>query len=426
VKELGQRLRKLRVEKGLTQRELADPDFTAAYVSTIEAGKRHPSAKAVAHFATKLGVATDELATGRPPDVAVRLHAEFLDGRRALAAGDIEGAIKAFRHLKKKANDFDMPGVEARAEYGLGLCDEASNRLDAAIAHFETAEATFSVEDLPASADALAARGRCLMAIGEVRYAVYLVEKQLDVLRVQGLGDPDALVRLNTSLVAGYFQAGMDDLASRAAKTALDLAQNVDDPERLANMHINVARLLLEQGAWEAAERHYIRAEAFYRQLDYRSDLGRVYLARAYGLRMEGSLDPARVHALDALEIFQETRNETNEARALDQLGRIERATGRNQEARVYLRKALQLTRDGEKVVHGAVQRELALCDSDTDIAAAIRGVKKALVTLSDAEEMKELAVTYRALGDLLLAESQFESACDAFRTAALTLEAAA
>jgi uncharacterized protein HemY len=39
---------------------------------------------------------------------------------------------------------------------------------------------------------------------------------------------------------------------------------------------------------------------------------------------------------------------------------------------------------------------------------------------------MKELAVTYRALGDLLLAESQFESACDAFRTAALTLEAAA
>jgi tetratricopeptide (TPR) repeat protein len=410
----------------LTQQGLADPLFTAAYVSTIEAGKRKPSTKAVEHFASKLGVGPDELATGRPPDVAVRLHAEFLEGRRALAAGDHDGATKTFLRLKKKAATFLQPSVEARAEYGLGLCAEAANRFGDAIAHLEKAEQVFTVEDIAAAADALAVRGRCLMALGEVRYAIYLVEKRLDVLRWQGLSDPDALVRLNASLVAGYFQAGMDDLASRAAKTALDLSQDVEDPERLANMHINVARLLLEQGEWEAAERHYIRAEAFFRQLDYRSDLGRVYLARAYGLRMEGDLEPARSHALSALEIFQETRNETNEARALDQLGRIERAAGRLQEARMYLRKALQLTRGGEQVVHGAVQRELALCDVERDVASAIRGVKKALATLIDAQEMKEVAITYRALGDLLLGQSQFEPACDAFRAAAVTLEAAA
>jgi tetratricopeptide (TPR) repeat protein len=264
------------------------------------------------------------------------------------------------------------------------------------------------------------------MAIGEVLYAVYLVEQRLDVLRLGEMEDPDALVRLNTSLVAGYFQAGMDERASQAARVALELGQNVNDPERLANMHINVARLLLEQGAWEAAKSHYLRAEAFYRQLDYHSDLGRVYLARAYGLRLEGAFDEAREHALAALKIFEETNNETNEARALDQLGRIERAAGRIAEAKLYLKKALQLTKAGERVVHGSVQRELALCDADDNPDAAIRGVKKALATLVEAQEMKEVAITYRALGDLLFMQSQFESACDAFRSAAVTSETAA
>ncbi|NUS53369.1 MAG: helix-turn-helix transcriptional regulator, partial [Streptomycetaceae bacterium] len=43
----GERIRRLRVHKGLTQRALAEPGYTAAYVSSVEAGRREPSGEAM-------------------------------------------------------------------------------------------------------------------------------------------------------------------------------------------------------------------------------------------------------------------------------------------------------------------------------------------------------------------------------------------
>src|SRR5688572_15903933 len=79
---VGKRLRRLRQSAGLTQRELALPRYTHAYVSTIEAGRRTPSRAAIEYFADKLSVGVDELLTGRPPDLMARLEFEIQDARR--------------------------------------------------------------------------------------------------------------------------------------------------------------------------------------------------------------------------------------------------------------------------------------------------------------------------------------------------------
>ena len=63
--ELGERLRRLRVERGLSQRELAVPGVTYAYISRIEAGSRQPSLKALRKLAAKLGVTPLYLETGQ-------------------------------------------------------------------------------------------------------------------------------------------------------------------------------------------------------------------------------------------------------------------------------------------------------------------------------------------------------------------------
>ena len=61
---IGQRLRRLRHERGLSQRELASPGVSYAYISRIEAGARRPSVKALRMLARKLGVSADYLETG--------------------------------------------------------------------------------------------------------------------------------------------------------------------------------------------------------------------------------------------------------------------------------------------------------------------------------------------------------------------------
>src|SRR5205809_4201165 len=62
---VGARLRRLRLERGLSQRDLASPGVSYAYISRIEAGARTPSVKALRMLAKKLGVSVEYLETGQ-------------------------------------------------------------------------------------------------------------------------------------------------------------------------------------------------------------------------------------------------------------------------------------------------------------------------------------------------------------------------
>src|SRR6184192_3400817 len=62
---IGPRLKRLRLERGLSQRELSAPGVSYAYISRIEAGARQPSVKALRKLARKLGVSADFLETGK-------------------------------------------------------------------------------------------------------------------------------------------------------------------------------------------------------------------------------------------------------------------------------------------------------------------------------------------------------------------------
>jgi len=61
---IGDRIRRLRMEQGLSQRQLATTGVSYAYISRLEAGKRTPSVKALRKLAERLGVTADYLETG--------------------------------------------------------------------------------------------------------------------------------------------------------------------------------------------------------------------------------------------------------------------------------------------------------------------------------------------------------------------------
>ena len=66
---IGARVRRLRLERELSQRELSAPGISYAYISRIEAGARTPSVKALRQIAGKLGVTVEHLETGEPTPV---------------------------------------------------------------------------------------------------------------------------------------------------------------------------------------------------------------------------------------------------------------------------------------------------------------------------------------------------------------------
>lgn len=142
--EIGRRVQRLRGERGLTQRQLAQPDYTPAYVSTLEAGKVRPSETALRFLAGRLGISFEELATGRPAGLATALRLALTDAQNTLATGTAREAAGHFGRLLAEAERLDLTDERAEALLGLGECALESGALTEAAGHFGAAELLLS------------------------------------------------------------------------------------------------------------------------------------------------------------------------------------------------------------------------------------------------------------------------------------------
>jgi tetratricopeptide (TPR) repeat protein len=423
--DAGTRVRKARLRLGLTQNELAGDDYSAAYVSIIESGKREPSERVLKAFARRLGMTYEELALGRPPDAEAALEEDLLAARRALFAGDVDKAAASYRRIARRAEQFDLTDVADRAALGEAFCLERAGRLDEAEAAYERLQVDLPDERAATKADALAGRARCISTGGDIPYATHLLEGFLSHLERSKLADPDAVLRIKTSLVALYFQAGLMQHAATAADDALSLAVRAKDPERVAGMHINVARVLMQRRKYAAAARSFKSAERIYRELDLEAELGMTYLARSFLMKEQERYGDARADLENALRIFEATNDQVNQSRCLRQLAVVERIEGNVDEAIFLLQRSSRLGKQAAVAV-AITNRELALCYAAKNDARKARSTfAKAIEVLERSGDAYELAVTYRALGDALRDEQDFQKACDAYRSAALALEAA-
>lgn len=146
---IGRRVQQLRVERGLTQRQLAEPVYTPAYISTLEAGRVRPSDDALRHLADRLGVAFDELATGGSARLVTELHLRLTEAQRTLAVGETEAAVGQYAGLLAEAEAQGLAEEQAAALLGLGECALETGELVEGREYFERAEARLAEAPLP-------------------------------------------------------------------------------------------------------------------------------------------------------------------------------------------------------------------------------------------------------------------------------------
>src|SRR2546423_1670962 len=100
---LGQRVRRLRLAKGLSQRAIAGPGVGYAYVSRIERGDRRPSDTAIKHLAGKLGVDPEYLKDGRAIPAAKERELRLVGAEIALRmSADLDQAEETLRALLRE------------------------------------------------------------------------------------------------------------------------------------------------------------------------------------------------------------------------------------------------------------------------------------------------------------------------------------
>nr|WSX53653.1 helix-turn-helix transcriptional regulator [Streptomyces sp. NBC_00974] len=416
--EIGRRVQRMRTQLGWTQRKLAEPSYTPAYVSTLEAGKVRPSEAALRFLADRLGTSYEELATGRPAHVATELRLALIDAQQTLASGAADEAAAHYRRLLAEAEGFGLADERAAALLGLGDCALESGELADAIGHFEAAEQLLADEPLPRRARPIRGRAIAHLLAGELRYACYLLESTIDELGTSGLADPEALVLLYAAIIGPYIDMGAHARAAHAAEVALSLAPRVSDPALVAGMHRQVARTFLTEGRAADADASLAKAQAIYGQLQLRTDLAHCHWMRGYVQAQNGDLDAAERELRTAREMLSAGRAALYTAQVEVELADVLRRLGRHEEAAELLSALLELGESHGAVHAGGAHRLLGLMAEERgEPEAAEEHYVRALALLERSGATGDLADLCRLLGDVLRRTGRTEAALDAYRT---------
>lgn len=420
----GQRIKRLRRERGLTLRDVAGEGVSFSYLSRIERGQRVPSTSALRTIGAKLGVSGEYLETGRELPVSTERETRLCDAELKLRFGQPEEARRAFEKVLHETEEEGDAEHATRARLGLALAAAELGDHREAVSLLESAFTARRplVTERP---DLYAVLGRSYAAIGETPRAVTLFRQCLDEIEAAEATDAVLYVRFATYL--SYALTDIGDLADAhdVLARALRHAEGVGDAYSLIRLYWSLGRFH-ERTAPGNALGYYRRAVAL---LEVTEDT--FYLARAHEACASVLLDQDIVEGVrEYLETAERLYLERGEGVALASVetewARLHVRLEEPEEAKHRALRALDLLdRGGETFKVGDAWRalgEVFECLGDEDLAE--RAYRESVAVLAEVGPVHKLADACRCLGTFLHSVGRTGEAFDVLRRfAELTAE---
>jgi tetratricopeptide (TPR) repeat protein len=417
---IGQRLRRLRLARGLSQRELAGPGVSYAYISRIEAGARQPSVKALRTLSPKLAVSVEYLETGSDLNDDEERELRVTNAELTLRLDErSEDAEQTLRTALGEAVSVGDEVSATRARIALGLAAAREGHDADAVALLEAATASELVTPAT-SVSVYATLGRCYAAQGNPERAIELLEDCLAQAHDNAPDEVAAHVRYTTYLGNALTDVGETERADSLLQDLLSDGSSLADPHTRVRLYWGMGRVVADQGNTTAALDYLRRAMAM---LEATEDT--VQLARAHLMCAWIFVSSQRPHeAVPHLELAEQLLGphpepldvaylRTEQAKCAVQLGDPARAV----EA---ARQALDVLGDSDPHEQGsawfALAQGLALDSAQGDAHDAFR---RASSLLEEHGRPHEAAAALRAWARLLRDESREAEALDVLDRAA-------
>lgn len=415
----GIRLRRLRLERGLSQRELAGPGVSYAYISRIEAGTRRPSVKAIRTLARTLCVSPEYLETGSELRAVDERELRLADAElRLRIGGEPEVARGAFSTLLQESEEAGDGVSAVQARIGLGLVASQLNDPTTAVVHLQ--EAVDSGQITPVDRpDAFSTLARAYTLIGQDNRAIELLEWSLHHIDE---GDPQnvaAYVRF-----AGYLSAALTDLsqldrAERVLTEALDRAENASDAYTRVRVYWSIARLAEAEGRPMRALEYARRAVALLEATEDTQHLARAHLLCAWIMGLEEKAIEAQPHLEKAEALLGVSGDPTDMAMLRVEQAKVAALLGSPKDAVARAREALDLLGEHHEQERGsafwALAEGLAL---EGDLAGATDAFGQAVDALDRTSAWREAAQCCRRWAKVLRDAGRDAEALDALERA--------
>jgi transcriptional regulator with XRE-family HTH domain len=240
---IGLRLKRLRLERGLSQRELAAPGVSYAYISRIEAGTRQPSVKALRKLAAKLAITADYLESGSELDPESARELRLSDLELAVRLGDGDGSEAPLVELLAEAEAAADTACVFRARIALAAVREDHADLAGAIELLEGAVAEEFANPVE-HVDVYSQLGRAYASVGRTQQAVELFERCLDACADSSSAEARYAVLLSYALS----DVGELGRAEDVVRAALKKTRDTEDPYMRVRLYWSMARLAGVEG----------------------------------------------------------------------------------------------------------------------------------------------------------------------------------
>ena len=423
---IGERLRRLRRERGFSQRDLSSPGVSYAYISRIEAGTRQPSVKALRKLAQKLGVSADYLETGSEISPADRRELELataeLDLRLGQNAAEAEAAIQRIFEEARAAGDMR---IRARAATALGLAAAEQGRYTEAIDLLGTVVGDSAVpHERP---DVITALARAYSAAGEGWRAVELLERALEQVERDAPEDVPTQIRFVTTLSHALVDLGDAQRARDVLRNALRREKDGDAYTRI-RLYWSLARVAQLEGDLGRALDHARRAIALLETTEDTVQLARAHLLFAWLLIKNDGAEEAGEHLDEAERLLGPNADAIDLAYLRTEQAKRARALGDAEEAVTRARESLAILGESDPAEQGHAWGVLGAALALTgETPAAVEAFRRAVERLEAEAQWQDAAKICREWGRMLRDAGRETEALDVLdRAAALAARAPA
>lgn len=304
TRTLGARIRKARLEQGLTQEKLAGPEFTKGYVSALERGAVRPSLKALEVFSNRLSIPISDFLAARhavsvEPDLSaieedLRYQATY--AKMLIRTDRVEEAFElmaeaeqnAAPYLEKLSADvrYLVPFVRGRAYVQRSQPSLARPELEAALELAKTdEEATVRVRNL---------LGVVFFEQGQPQLALNEHLQCMEAIRRGTIKDLSLQLSVYRNLAGNYWALRDTSQAIGILKEALSVLEDMNDLERQAGVFWGLALVYKEAGDWSHAKLYATRALHIYEAADNRGEAASMCIDMAEILIEERRFEEAK------------------------------------------------------------------------------------------------------------------------------------
>ena len=425
---LGDRVRQLRIAKGLTQTELAGERFSKEYVSQIERGKTRPTDETTEWLAARLGVDQSFLETGVSSSERERVESVIARAEAALESNSYQDAVDEISQLGNALDTVAVPALQFRALLAQSWGQMYVGEVRDAIARLESARhlaeaPTFSDVD---RAEVLYRLGVCRYKLSSIATAVALLSESLDLAERSGL--PADRLRSN---VLGWrsrcYRRQRDWEAAREdVERALELAEGLNDRSTVAHHYFQASLIAERTGHWVLARSYAERAKGQYEELADQANVGKL-LNNLGGLNFQlGRPQEAIKHLKDAYRVLLDVGSEADAGYVVSSLAQVHLRTGETKLAEEQARHALELLGDRVDVLDEIGNAQLVLGRSLLEqdrLEEADDMFKAAEASFEQLSSVSHRAAAWVAQGDLAVRRGDDRHAAHLYRRAAEALQ---